>query len=111
MDTLSEFLPFIFIVLFVVISVRRNMKRVQQETEMAKTVLPGRESGEVIEEPEPAPAPSFKSKTKTTTFSSSRKEKETTFPETFSEPILNTDDTEDIQKAIIYSEILNRKDY
>ncbi|MDR0543301.1 MAG: hypothetical protein LBH19_13965 [Dysgonamonadaceae bacterium] len=122
MQALSEFLPLIFIVIFVVISVRKGINQKRQE-EMAKTVLPGRRSGQEIPVPEMIPAapvqvqsaPSRKATSKPLrqsdihSRSAHLSEKESV--EEIAEPVLNIEDRDDIKKAIIYTEIFNRKEY
>jgi hypothetical protein len=120
MNTIQEFLPLIFVVAFVVISVRSNMNKKKQE-EMAKTMLPGRKSGPVLSQPVQdadleesiAAEPETLRKAKHTTSISSRaiRQNGKELQEEASEPVLNLDDPDELQKAVIYTEIFNRKDF
>ena len=112
---LSEYLiPLIFIVVIVVRLVRKGTDK-QREEEMAKTTLPGRRSGEVIDVWEPTPELPVQKKAakKTQRPATNPLRTPVTFPETVStpiiamneegsyEPILNIEDADDIKKAII----------
>jgi hypothetical protein len=125
MSAIQEFLPLIFVVAFVIFSVRSGMNKKKQE-ELAKTTLPGRKSEPaaapvreaVSTKPAPEqptftkPEPSYRITTKSASASTRpthSHEKEST--EVTYEPILNTEDPDELQKAIIYTEIFGRKAY
>ena len=124
MNALSEYLfPLIFVVAIVVISLRRGMDK-KREEEMAKTMLPGRKSGEVMSMWQPAPASPVQKTTKKSQQPVSKRLRqpadapvEISTPmvkdneEVFFEPVLNIDDVDDIKKAVVYAEIFNRKEY
>ncbi|MDR2682481.1 MAG: hypothetical protein LBB64_01260 [Dysgonamonadaceae bacterium] len=124
MKTFSEFLPLIFIAAFVILSIRRGRNQKRQE-EMTKTTLPGRKSGEMVYVPESVPErPVHKKPVQKATpkpeqqklrassgASSHREESRTEFPEDISEPLFNLEEVDDVKKAVIYTEILNRKAY
>ena len=122
---LSEYLiPLIFIVVIVVRLLRRGTDK-QRAEEMAKTTLPGHRSGEMIDIWEPAPAPPVQKNAakKTQQPVSNPLRTPINIPEASSvpiiavneevsyEPVLNIEDTDDIKKAIIYTEIFKRKEY
>ena len=125
MEALSEYLlPLIFVVAIVVISLHKGTDK-KKEEEMAKTMLPGRKSGEVIVMPEVVPVPSVQKMTNKLrnpipqplepTENFSRKSpvsisKDHHEEEVF-EPVLNIEDVDDIKKAVIYTEIFNRKEF
>ena len=125
MNALLEYLlPLIFVVSIVVISLRKGVDK-KKEEEMAKTMLPGRKSGEELIVPEPVPVLPAQKATKKLrsrislplerTGDVSEKSSASILidePEEFSfEPVLNIADRDDIKKAVIYTEIFNRKDY
>ena len=124
MNALSEyFLPLIFVVAIVVISLRKGMDK-KKEEEMAKTTLPGHKSGEEIFVWEPEPVrPVQKLIKKPQKIVSKPLRTPVTVPEAPStpisaaheedtyEPILNIEENDEIKKAIIYTEIFKRKDY
>ena len=121
--SLSEYLlPLLFVVFFVVISLRKGMKKKQEE--MAKATLPGHNSMEEVAMREPLPAPSVQKTGKKPQQSVPKPVKpaidvpvEPSVPiakdveEDSFEPVLNIEDTDDIKKAVIYTEIFKRKDY
>ncbi|MDR1527621.1 MAG: hypothetical protein LBS46_08155 [Dysgonamonadaceae bacterium] len=124
MNTLSEFLPLIFIAAFVIISVRRGMNQKKQE-EMAKTTLPGRKSGEVVIDPEWVPEPAGRRK-KTQTVTPKPVQQTVRTPsgakpypvenkeehqEELSEPLFDLEDADEVKKAVIYTEIFRKKEY
>ena len=125
MEALSEYLlPLIFVVAIVVISLRKGMDK-KKEEEMAKTMLPGRKSGEVIAVSKVVPVPSVQKMTrklrtpipqtleptedflKKSAVSMPKDHHEEDAPE----PVLNIEDVDDIKKAVIYTEIFNRKEF
>ena len=126
MNALSEYLlPLIFVVAFVLISIRKGADKKRQE-EMTKMILPAqsRKSGELIAVPEPVPVargkktaqklqrPASKSPWISTDIPAKPSDsmlKDT--EEDFHEPVLDIENREDIKKAIIYTEIFKRKDY
>ena len=124
MNALSEYLlPLIFVIAIVVISLRKGVDKKKQE-EMAKTTLPGRQSGEVISRWEPAPAPQVQKAAKKPQQPVSKRLRQLAgFPgepstpiakdneEVLFEPVLDIENTEDIKKAVIYTEIFKRNDY
>jgi hypothetical protein len=121
MNSLSEYIPLLVILGFIVVSIRKGVVKAKQE-EMSKTTLPGRRSGEEISIPEVLSVKKAKAKMKTTQTeptvmrSSLVVPVETPAPE---EEDLNASDAlfihpeevEELQKAVIYTEILNRKEY
>ena len=124
MSALSEYLlPLIFVMAIVVISLRKGMDK-KKEGEMAKTLLPGRKSGEEIDMWEAAPNPPVQKVAKKLQQPVSKRLRQPAEvpveasasvvkdnEEAFFEPVLNIDDTDDIKKAVIYTEIFKRKDY
>jgi hypothetical protein len=120
MNALSEYLPLLFVVAFIIISVRKGMNRSKEE-ELTKTTLPGRKSGSVLPDQEENFSEQTiheqpKKSTKTTPVTgrgslaaARRGEKEVV--EEIAEPILNIEDMEDVKKALIYTEIFNKKEY
>ena len=125
MNALSEYLlPLIFIVVILVRFLRKGMDT-QGEGEMAKTTLPGRKSGEVIDVREPVPATPVQKKAAKKTHRPASNPLRTPLntPATSSvpvveageeysyEPVLNIENADDIKKAIIYTEIFKRKEY
>ncbi|GHS99602.1 hypothetical protein FACS189421_10360 [Bacteroidia bacterium] len=86
---------------------------------MTKTTLPGRKSGEIITIPETVPVKKTKEKIKAPkpVHQSMITPVEQIIPvemedsDEFGEAVLNIEDVEDIKKAVIYTEIFNRKDY
>ena len=122
MNALSEYLlPLIFVIAIVVISLRKGIDKKKQE-EMAKTTLPGRKSGEVISRWEPAPAPPVQKSTKKQQQPVSKRLRQSAgvsdepstpivkdSEEIFLEPVLDIENTEDIKKAVIYTEIFKRQ--
>ncbi|MDR2806016.1 MAG: hypothetical protein LBB85_10365 [Dysgonamonadaceae bacterium] len=116
MNTLSEFLPLIFIAAFIILSVRRGMNQKKQE-EMSKTTLPGRKSGAVIPVQETVSSPVQANPGKKITPKPVRTSSQSVLAgekepeEEIIESVLNIEDPEDIKKAVIYTEIFNRKAY
>ena len=122
--SLSEYLfPLIFFATIVLISLRKGIDKKKAE-EMAKTMLPGHTSGEVITTwaPDPTvPVQKTVKKPQSTAFKPERPI--TDFPvepavptvkdneEDSLEPILNIEDVDDIKKAVIYTEIFSRKNF
>jgi hypothetical protein len=118
MSTLQEFLPLIFVIAFVVFSIRNGMNKKKQE-EMEKTTLPGRRSISVVpveaadaKQPVAAVASNPRPATHAApnplrAATPSEKENE----EEPSTPLLNTEDPDELKKAILYTEIFNRKVY
>jgi hypothetical protein len=129
MDNLSEYVPLIIIIGSIIYSVvKGGMKKAQEET--AKTTLPGRTSRETVLKERRIPsenAVKTQKPPKHDSASAVKKEQRETLgkvkakvmPETtmlvteepgYVKPVLDVDDTEEIKRAFIYSEILNRKD-
>jgi hypothetical protein len=129
MDNLSEYVPLIIIIGSIVYSVvKGGMKKAKEET--AKTILPGRTSGETeLREKNISPKNAVKTQKplKPNSASAIKKEQRETLgnrnaqmserkasmpeePE-YVKPALDVDDNEEIRRAFIYSEILNRKVY
>ncbi|KAA6301059.1 MAG: hypothetical protein EZS26_002775 [Candidatus Ordinivivax streblomastigis] len=129
MDKFSDFLPIIVVIIVIISSIRKTFKQTaSSDSEMTKTTLPGRRSGQEIHIPEtvhPIPTEtiqSIKQKNKKTasklvhesTGASLRQitpPLETEDINDEGELIFNINDAEDIKKAVLYSEILNRKHY
>jgi hypothetical protein len=121
MHAIQEFLPLIFVVVFVIISVRNGMNK-QRKEELEKTTLPGRKSTPVFQalevdtessipaEPEKPRKAKIASKIPHTSLQSARPNGRENL-EDADDPILNTDDPDELKKAIIYTEIFNRKNY
>jgi type IV secretory pathway VirB10-like protein len=123
MNTLSEFLPFILIIAFVLISIRKRKSQQEQE-EMAKTTLPGHTSGEIItpstRHPQPfgrkhqpfttAHKPTHQAIQPTNDLPTQPEENETQHNEP-PRPLLDLENTDEVTKAILYTEIFNRKAY
>jgi hypothetical protein len=117
MNNLSEYIPLLFILVFILISIRKGAGKKQEE--MTKTTLPGRKSGEIINIPEVVSVKKTKEKIKAPkpVHPSMMNPDEQIMPiemddsNEFGEAVLNIEDIEDIKKAVIYTEIFNRKDY
>jgi hypothetical protein len=128
MDNLSEYVPLIIIIGSIIYSViKGGRKKAQEET--AKTMLPGKTSRETVltdrripsenvvkaqKPPKQNPASAIKKEQRETLGKNTRVMPEkkafvTEEPE-YVKPVLNVDDNEEIKRAFIYSEILNRKD-
>ncbi|GHU89657.1 hypothetical protein FACS1894155_07000 [Bacteroidia bacterium] len=131
MDKLSDFIPLIIIIGSVVISIVQSSNK-KKAQDMKKTMLPKGIPVERSEEAPPVSLPKMKSvisemekrKTKLRpiqeVFNPEVKRTLVTVPET---PVLESDipessgitfdlaDTDELKKAVIYSEILNRKEY
>jgi hypothetical protein len=105
---------------FGIISLRKGANKKRAE-ETAKTTLPGRKSGQVIPAPEwnrVEPATMTVQKSPRQRIESpaavSIQSPSIVLPdndEGFHEPVIDIENPEDIKKAVIYTEIFNRKDY
>jgi hypothetical protein len=131
MDNLSEYVPLIIIIGSIIYSViKGGSKKAQQEA--AKTTLPGRRAEEPVltkENVSPKnPVKKQNSPKYNVAASAAKREKGKTLgkmnakiiPEVeihlqeepeYVRPFLDVEDNEEIKRAFIYSEILNRKDY
>jgi hypothetical protein len=117
MNNLSEYIPLLFILLFIIISIKKGAGKKQEE--MAKTMMPGHKSGEIIDVPEYVPVKKTKEKIQApkpvhqpmAIPVEQMKPIEIENSNEFGEAVLNVEDVEDIKKAVIYTEIFNRKDY
>jgi hypothetical protein len=132
MDNLSEYVPLIIIIGSIIYSVvKGGMKKAREET--AKTTLPGRTSNETVVRERNIPpknatkaqkppksasvsASVIKKEPRETLFgnrNAKTPERKASMPEEPEDvkPVLDVDDNEEIRKAFIYAEILNRKVY
>jgi len=122
MKTLSEYFPLLLILFFFIVSVRKGMNRKKQKEDMANSQLPDCKSEEMATAEKSVPAkpiresqsriskPSEQSKSPLTGLSSPDSKSNDTEEEP-SEAVfdLDIDDTDEIKKAVVYTEILNRK--
>jgi len=126
MNALSEYFPLLLILIFLIISIRKGMDRKKQEEETAKTLLPGRESEGMATAEEFTPVRQAREATKKSqsrvskppeqpkrfpTESSSSISKDHDSEEESIETVLDLDidDMDEIKKAVVYTEIFNRK--
>ena len=124
MNTLSEYLlPMVFVMVFIFISIRKGVNK-KREEEMAKTMLPGRKSGEEIAIPEPVAAPAVQKTANVSQRPASGQlsspvyvSEESSIPvvkdseEALYEPVLDIEDADAVRKAVIYTEIFKQKNY
>jgi hypothetical protein len=111
MNRLSEYIPLLVILGFIVVSIKKGIGNKKQE-ELSKTTLPGRRSGEEIAIPEVLSVKKTKVKMKKI----KAVPVEAPDPEeeglgTYDTLVINPEEIEELQKAVIYTEILNRKEY
>ena len=131
MDRLSEYIPFLLAIGFIILSITKGKKGKAKEEDTARTTLPGRKAGEEIR----PVVPNFPKSTEAMKVNSSQPAKieyptspkitqpskpvisNTPFIFEFEESdsdsssLLNINDPEKIKQAIIYSEIINKKDF
>lgn len=132
MDKLSDLAPLLYIIVFLIIPIIQSLNKKKAKRDMKKTMLPKGIPVERSEEISPVNLPKMKSvtsemekrKTKLQpigeVFNPEIRRTLVTVPET---PVLESDipespgftldpvDTDELKKAVIYSEILNRKEY
>ncbi|GHT53379.1 hypothetical protein FACS189446_0630 [Bacteroidia bacterium] len=126
MDKLSEYIPLLIIIVSVVISLVRKSKQPVKESALPKEVFPQIPAFEepVYEKPAPekrvgapvAPKPKMMTPEKKQFVAkkepvSYKKTAEMPEIEAYESAAINLSDPEELKKAVIYSEIFNRKDF
>jgi hypothetical protein len=126
MDNLSDYVPLIIIIGSIIYSIVKGTNK-KKEEELSKTTLPGRKIPVEVSTPpmNPVVRPVKKEKKKTffpkqepaivhqaaAPFIRNTEPVELEVIEEQGEPILDIEDTGEIQKAVIYAEIFNRRNY
>ncbi|MDR2085632.1 MAG: hypothetical protein LBP72_00485 [Dysgonamonadaceae bacterium] len=121
MDKLSDYIPLIIIIGSIIYSAIKGGSKKKQE-EMAKTTLPGKRFDETVRSEKNAvkkqtlPKPKVASTEKKEIFHKAAKvipnvETHLVEEQEYVKPLLDIEDHEEVRRAFIYAEILNRKNY